>query len=196
LGLTKGSYLILFDGVKRTSPTRSGHLPGVRRGVAADEISPWVDLEWAAAQLPLEEFLSFRLTRLASGVQAGLSRYYAENYELTVPEWRTLAALARYAPINFGQLLALSTFDKSLISRAVTSLRNKRLASSRADPEHGKRVIVNITKAGRAIYAKILPQARARQVALLSHFSPKERANLYQVLKKLQTLLGQDPPAS
>lgn len=182
--------------MKRTLQTRGGHPRGVKKAVAANEINPWVDLEWAAAHLPIEEFLSFRLTRLASGVQAGLSRNYAENYELTVPEWRTLAALARYGPINFGQLLTLSTYDKSLISRAVTSLKNKRLASSTTDPEHGKRMIVNITAAGRTVYTKILPQARARQVALLSHFSPKERASLHKALKKLQTLLGQDPPAN
>jgi DNA-binding MarR family transcriptional regulator len=182
--------------VKRILQTRGGRRRPTKNAATANEISPWADLDWAAAHLPLEEFLSFRLTRLASGVQAELSRHYAENYELTVPEWRTLAALARYGPINFGQLLALSTYDKSLISRAVTGLKHKRLASSATDPEHGKRVIVNITATGRAVFRKILPQARARQVALLSHFSAKERADLYQALKKLQTLLGQDPPAS
>jgi len=182
--------------VKRTSKKRDGRLKGAEKAGSAHEASPWVDLEWAGAHLPIEEFLSFRLTRLASGVQAGLSRYYAENYELAVPEWRTLAALARYGPIKFGQLLALSTYDKSLISRAVTSLKKKRLASSVSDPEHGKRVVVDITTAGRAVYTKILPQARERQVAVLSNFSPRERASLHKALKKLQTLLGQDPPAS
>lgn len=180
--------------MKRILQTPGGRLRPAKKAVAPGEIIPWADLEWAADHLPLEEFLSFRLTRLASGVQAELSRHYGENYELSVPEWRTLAALARYGPINFGQLLALSTYDKSLISRAVTGLKNKRLASSTIDPEHGKRVIVNITAAGRAVFGKILPQARARQVALLSRFSARERAELYKALKKLQTLLGQDPP--
>ena len=146
--------------MKRILQTPGGRLRPAKKAVAPGEIIPWADLEWAADHLPLEEFLSFRLTRLASGVQAELSRHYGENYELSVPEWRTLAALARYGPINFGQLLALSTYDKSLISRAVTGLKNKRLASSTIDPEHGRRVIVNITAAGRAVFGKILPQAR------------------------------------
>jgi DNA-binding MarR family transcriptional regulator len=151
---------------------------------------PWLDLSAAESSLALEDFLSFRLTRLAGGIQRNLTRYYAENYQLSVPEWRLLGALVRFSPINFGELLKLSSFDKALISRTITTMKEKGLVETKADPTHKKKLIVSVTASGRATFRQILPQARARQVALLDTLSSDERTVLYTALKKLQGALA------
>ena len=154
--------------------------------------SPWADLDGASEQLALEDFLSFRLTRLAGAVQRNLTRYYAANYDLSVPEWRTLGALVRFSPINFGELLRISSYDKALISRTIATMKTKDLVDTEVDPTNKKKVIVRVTSKGRAMFRKILPEARARQVDLLSALDPEERTTLYRALKKLQGRLVSD----
>jgi DNA-binding MarR family transcriptional regulator len=154
----------------------------------------WSNLEAARDTLALEDFLSFRLTRLAGAVQRNLTRYYAENYDLSVPEWRILGALVRFSPINFGELLRISSYDKALISRTIATMKTKSLVETRTDPTNKKKVIVEVTPRGQATYRKILPEARARQVDLLSALDAEERTVLFRALQKLQArLVSEDP---
>ena len=54
--------------------------------------------------LILEDFLPYRLNRLAEAVSRDFSRIYRERYGLTRPEWRTLAALGQYGTMTAKQI--------------------------------------------------------------------------------------------
>jgi len=157
-------------------------------------VQPWLDLELAEATLALEDFPSFKLTRLATAVQQRLTRLYAEHYGVSTPEWRLLAALHTFSLMSVQDLLRLTGYDKGLISRTLTALQTKRIVRLTPDPKNAKRINAAITARGRTIYARILPEARRRQVRLLAALEPEERTALYSALTKLQAYVADDFP--
>ena len=46
--------------------------------------------------LKLESFLPYRLSVLSNRVSAAIAQDYAERFDMTVPEWRTMAALGEH----------------------------------------------------------------------------------------------------
>lgn len=155
----------------------------------AARLSPWADPGPAGEHLALEDFPSFLLVRLAHAMQRDVTAGCLADTELSVPQWRVLAALAAYAPIPFGELVSLSMSDKSLVSRSVKALAESGLAQVQADPGHGKKLVCRITRKGRSLYARVLPRAQAAQADLLSLFARDERVALHEALLKLGSAL-------
>src|SRR3954469_10680569 len=80
------------------------------------------------ATLDLFRFVPFRLNRLAAEVSSALASEYRERYGLDIPEWRVLATLGfRGEPCSAQYIAACTRTHKSTISRAVTSLLERRL---------------------------------------------------------------------
>jgi DNA-binding MarR family transcriptional regulator len=60
------------------------------------------------------------------------------------------------------------------------------LVSQKRDARDARRSIVELTEAGRALVAELLPDSRAREAALLGALTPDERATFDRLLSKLQ----------
>ncbi len=166
------------------------------QAAATDDPCPWIDPGPDGERLGLEDFLTFKLTRLASAGQRSVTATYLEKFNLGISEWQQLAALARYSPAPFGQLVSLSSLDKALVSRSIRSLVARGLATTSPDPEHGKRLVCSISAKGRALFRRILPQAQRRQAALLARLSTQERIVLHQALRKLEAALDRSADRS
>jgi DNA-binding MarR family transcriptional regulator len=157
--------------------------------------SPWADPGAAGERLALEEFPTFILGRLAHAIQRDITSGYLDEFGLSAPQWRILAALAAYTPIAFSELVKLSMSDKALVSRAVQSLAGAGLAQADADPEHGKKLVCRITPKGRRLYQRVLPRAQQAQASILALLEREERVALHAALVKLREALGATPPA-
>ena len=124
------------------------------------------------------------LLRLAQAIQQQVSATYARAHGLSVAEWRMLARLNSEGSVQLATLCRALAMDKAYAGRLLRSLGAQSLVTVEADPAHGRRLIVAITPAGRALARRILPQARASQEQLLQVLDPQERAALYASLKK------------
>lgn len=153
------------------------------------EPCPWPADGRFAADLPLEDYPSTMLLRLAQAIQQQVSATYARAHGLSVAEWRMLARLHSEGSMQLAALCRALAMDKAYAGRLLRSLGAQSLVTVDADPAHGRRLIVAITPAGRALARRILPQARASQQQLLQVLDPQERAALYASLKKLQAAL-------
>jgi DNA-binding MarR family transcriptional regulator len=134
------------------------------------------------------------LLRLAQAIQQQVSATYARAHGLSVAEWRMLARLNSEGSVQLATLCRALAMDKAYAGRLLRSLGAQSLVTVEADPAHGRRLIVAITPAGRALARRILPQARASQEQLLQVLDPQERAALYASLKKLQAALDDTAP--
>ena len=67
--------------------------------------------------LRLNGFLPYVLANLAERVSAGLSHIYADEYQLTIPEWRVIANLAEHDTLNAPQYVEFTTMAKRKVSR-------------------------------------------------------------------------------
>ena len=78
-----------------------------------------------------------------------------------------------------------SSLDKMSVSRAVAALETRAYLTREEDPADRRNKILRLTSAGRALYQKIVPLARARERHILDALTAAERATLDVVMKKL-----------
>jgi DNA-binding MarR family transcriptional regulator len=136
--------------------------------------------------LNLEHFLPFRLSVLANRVTRAVARVYTRRFELSAPEWRTMAVLGRYGAMTANSVVERTAMDKVRVSRAVARLLARERVTRRTDPDDRRRAILDLTPEGRAVYAMVVPMVMAVESELLSGLSAEERTLLDQVLRKLE----------
>lgn len=179
---------------KTTTPTTTATTTRRRAKTAC----PWVGLSRNAPNLNVEDFLTFRITRLSNALRTGLTKRYLEEFELSLPEWRLLALIARFAPLRFSEVTARSSMDKGQVSRTLREMAKKGLTKMKSIRTPGSRgsealaapVMVSITPKGKALYASVLPVARRRQAEILTTLTEAERVALFATLDKLFQTIG------
>jgi DNA-binding MarR family transcriptional regulator len=160
--------------------------------------SPWIGVSRSGSNLNVEDFLTFRITRLSNALRTNITKRYLEEFELSLPEWRLLALVARFAPMRFSEVTARSSMDKGQVSRTLrvmaerglTRMKTIRDRNSRSSEALAAPVMVSITAKGKALYRSVLPVARRRQADLLLSLSENDRAALYSTLEKLFETVG------
>jgi len=93
----------------------------------------------SGSQLNVEDFLTFRLTRLANSLRTNLTKPYLESFGLSLPEWRLLALVARFAPMRFSEVTARSGMDKGQVSRTLRAMAERGLTKTKTIKERGSR---------------------------------------------------------
>jgi DNA-binding MarR family transcriptional regulator len=155
---------------------------------------PWIDLDEEGTGLTVDNFLTTRLSQVSNAMRRDVTARYAEQHGLSVSEWRVLSLIAHSKRLPFSELVIQSTSDKALVSRAARLLEGRGLVKiCPEDPSAGKRLRCDITSAGSALHAMVMPQARREQAQVLRTMSSEQRQNLFQALQVLrQHLLPQD----
>jgi len=146
---------------------------------------PWLSAGPGGGGLGLDDYPSALLMRVANLIQAEVTSVYARQHELSVPEWRLLARLNESAPMQLAALCRTSFFDKAYAGRVLRPLEQRALVTLKVDKAHKRRVIVDITAAGRQLARQVQPVARRSQMRLLEALEPVERTALYTTLHKL-----------
>lgn len=141
------------------------------------------------SDLRLGSFLPYVLNNLAERVSANLSRIYADEYQLSIPEWRVLANLAEHRTLNARQIVSFTTMEKSKVSRAVSNLTERGLISQQRAEGDSRAKDLMLTSAGKALYASIVPKVLAWERELLDEMSSGEYRDLLYLLDKLGTRL-------
>lgn len=160
--------------------------------------SPWLAVSRSGSHLNVEDFLTSKLTRLANALRTNLTKPYLEQFGLSLPEWRLLALVARFAPMRFSEVTARSAMDKGQVSRTLRVMATRGLTKTKTIKDRGSRstealaapVMVSITPKGTALYKAVLPVARKRQADLLLTLNESERSSLYAIIDKLAATIG------
>lgn len=137
-------------------------------------------------EFALESFLPYRLSVLSNTVSDAIARLYRDRFGLTIPEWRCMAVLGRFAPCAARDVAAHTAMDKVQVSRAIAALRKRGLALQATDAADRRRSKLALSAAGRRMHDEIVPLARAAEARLLAGLAPADRAQLGALLGKLQ----------
>ena len=132
--------------------------------------------------LKLDEFLPYRLNVCASMVSQALSRIYAEQYKIGVPEWRVLVTLGEYGMMTAKAVGLHSHMHKTKVSRAVALLERRKLVTRRANRADLREAFLSLTPAGRAIYDDLAPMALDFARRLMDTVDAADRAALDRAL--------------
>ncbi len=135
--------------------------------------------------LELERFLPYRLSVLANTMSAAIADAYAERFQLSIPEWRVLAVLARAPGLSAAQVAERTAMDKVAVSRAVGSLVRARRIERSVEESDRRRSHLTLTARGLAVYEEVAPWALAYEEAVLRGVPVRSRAKLAALLDDL-----------
>ncbi len=143
------------------------------------------DEHTAGRRLELETFLPYRLSILSNTVSSAIAAVYRRRFCLSIPEWRVMAILGRYPGLSAAEVAERTAMDKVAVSRAVAKLLDTgRITRSFADADR-RRSILQLSAEGEAVYAEVVPQARALEAQLIESLDPTELAALDRLLRRL-----------
>jgi len=142
------------------------------------------------ARLDLFKFAPFRLNRLAAEVSAALASEYRERYGLDIPEWRVLATLGfRREPCSAQYVAACTRTHKSTISRAVTSLLERRLIERVENAADRREFRLRLTRKGKTLYEELIPRLQQRERDIMACLSTEERKMFDRLIGKIEASL-------
>lgn len=144
--------------------------------------APSVEGRW----LDLEHFLPFRLSVLGNRLTRAVGGVYAKHFQLSAPEWRTLAVLGRYGAMPANEVIERTAMDKVRVSRAVARLLAAGRITRRSDTADRRRVILDLTAAGRSVYERVVPLALDVETELVADLTTEELGLLDSLLRKLE----------
>ena len=117
----------------------------------------------------LETFLPYRLNRAAEYVALRFAAQYKARFELTRPEWRTLAALGSSGRMMTAtEIGAHSSMHKTKVSRAVFALEQRRWLKREEDGRDRRFEHLALTPAGERAHEELTELAGAYQAELVS----------------------------
>ena len=144
-----------------------------------------VDVSQAEPGLILETFVPYRLAVTAHTVSRALSGIYTREFGLSIPEWRVLANLGRFGPLNAGELAERSSMDKPKVTRALQRLEARGLTQRGVVSADRRQVRLTLTRRGRLMFRHIAVLAIEWERELLVALEPSERKALDRILTRL-----------
>ncbi|WP_114944121.1 MarR family winged helix-turn-helix transcriptional regulator [Microvirga calopogonii] len=141
------------------------------------------------AKLQLEQFLPYRLNRIASAVSQDFRSVYGPHHDLTIPEWRVLATLGQFEQMSAKEIGRHSAMHKTKVSRAVRALEERRWLKRRESEEDRREEILTLTALGLKVYRDIIPKAVAFERRILDELGP-EAEPLLDVLERLENIFS------
>jgi len=144
----------------------------------------------------LERFVPFRLSVLANRMTRAVALVYARRFNVSAPEWRTLAVLGRFGAMTANSVVERTAMDKVRVSRAVTRLLELGYITRKTDPLDRRRAILDLTASGHNVYRQIVPRALAVERELLQALDRDERAAFESAISKLENRIVVAGPAA
>ncbi|QQK64422.1 winged helix-turn-helix transcriptional regulator [Cobetia sp. cqz5-12] len=144
-------------------------------------------------ELDLDQFLPYRLNRLAERTSEAMFARYGERFAINVAEWRLLAWLSRGVPMTAREVSLRTHMDKVRVSRAVKSLESRELILRRPSEQDQRAQLLALTAEGEAMLAELIPEARRFEDELLGAVDARQYRDLLITMQTLERQLDQLP---
>ena len=127
-----------------------------------------------------------RIAALAAALAAAELRLHARRFGLDAAEWRVLATLGDGAAMSLAEALSRGAVERARAVRAAQTLARRGLVERTHDPFDARRLVLQLTTKGRALFRRAALLVRARERLLLAALAPGEQRELERLLAKLQ----------
>ena len=132
----------------------------------------------------LANYLPYLINRAGVRVAAKFTQdVKPEN--VSVQEWRVLAALSAYGPQRMSALAELTSIDRTTLSRLVTRMEEGGLVLRSRAEDDGREVHISLSPRGTAAAGHIIPLAQRYEEIALEGFSAEETAMFKDMLKRV-----------
>lgn len=136
--------------------------------------------------LPLHQFLTFRISRVQAKLNAQANALLGEHAGLTLSKWRILALVGAAGETRLSELSRIAALDKGLLSRNLKLMVEDGLVASKQDDVDHRVQHLKLTETGQKLFEHTLPKMRQRQRKLREALTRVEIDALYSALDKLE----------
>ena len=130
----------------------------------------------------LDDQIGYILRRVT---QRHLALFAQSIAEVTTTQFAVLARLAEKGPQSQNALGRETAMDAATIKGVVDRLARQGYVDTTPDPDDRRRLIVDLSPAGKALFTRLAPTALAVSADTLSPLSQDERAALSALLARL-----------
>jgi DNA-binding MarR family transcriptional regulator len=143
----------------------------------------------AAKQLVLSEFLPYRLSVTSNRVSQMIASQYETLFDLTIPEWRIIAVVAERGALSQQMVCQVTHMDKVAVSRAAIGLVDRAILHRMPNPLDKRSHLLDLTLAGRELYATVAPRALEMERQIFSALSCDDRNHLTALLARVDAVI-------
>lgn len=140
----------------------------------------------ADTDLLLEHRSAYRLSMITTWNMRCLESYFRPKFNMSAAGWRVFSIIGRWEPVFPSQVAQMTTVDADKVTRTVDRLVETNLVDRQTDPDDRRRVIIRLTRRGRAVYEDIEHAARAMEAALMTSLTQPEYEQFHATLTKLE----------
>ncbi len=136
--------------------------------------------------------LLFDLIRTMNVIVKPFLDTHAKAYDLSLPEWRAMIILAASPGISGEEIARRVMMDKMTVSRALRRLEKAGRTNRHKLPTDRKANQWYLTVEGWTAFDEIARAARKHEENVLSRFSPAEREQFGELVKRLMVYAEDD----
>lgn len=155
-------------------------------------INHFVAIEYMSS-IDLQQFLPYRLSILAKRISGSLSKVYAQQFDISIPEWRILVWLQQQPKLSAKAICENTQMDKTLVSRMISQLEKRKLVVRKVDKNDSRSYQLSLTTKGKALVDKIIPEATRWENQLIAPLSAAEYDNLFRLIDAMEKQLDTMP---
>lgn len=115
--------------------------------------------------IALDDFWPYQAVVLADQISRYTLNIVRAEADLNLSQWRVLAAVAEKPGRTAAQVTAITPMDKTIVSRAVSSLIAAQLITKTSDTTDKRRSSLSATQTGQQIYTKIAARLNTDMIA-------------------------------
>lgn len=139
----------------------------------------------AAAAVPLDRTLSYRLHLLHKLTDLDSQRAYVQRAGLSLSDGRCLTTIGTFEPLSVKDLARKANLDKGQASRAAQALADQGLVSKQDSARDGRGVVLTLTAAGRKAFARTMAMVNERNREIFGCLGPTDQQQLSALFDRL-----------
>ncbi len=134
----------------------------------------------------LADFLPYLLSVTSNAVSGRIADEYNARFGLRIPEWRVMAVLGDAGALTQRELVGATLMDKVAVNRACKVLEERSLIARSPNTSDGRSHHLELTGAGKAMHAQIMPLALEMEALLFDALNEEEQATFKALLGRLR----------
>ena len=131
-------------------------------------------------------FVTFRLAKLQSRLNAQGTAILKENSGLSLVEWRVIQVIRMFDNPSLSQIAEHVQMDKGQLSRKIKGMIEKGLLKSQRDVGDKRIQKLGLTEKAVEINRRLMPIMEQRQHNLLTDITPDELDSFYRIIDKIE----------
>lgn len=136
-----------------------------------------------------DENLFGRLQAAATASRTKAQRLLSSAGGLSITQWRILWDLEEAGPLTVQDMATIQRTDHSLISRALSGMRNKGYVETVTNTEDKRQSLIKTTAAGARAFAIASPVMKERRRSLNKIFEPDEITTFLSLITRFEAHL-------